>query len=237
MLSWSLVLERIRDEMSLPDQFIEKTDAEVQSYCTRTALRKFSTYFPSVQRIAMDTADNNIKVQDGRQNEYFLNDADGLEILGVSEFIPTQSNLNVLGHPYIAPFDYEGIPDFALSAFKSMNAFQFSDLNPSLEFIPPNRVRMSSLYKGRFVIQYERMHHSELNTVPNDLSDLFTDLCIAMVKMWIGNLRKRYPSVQTPFGEINISGEDLYSTGKELYDSVMEEMKTSSYPPIIFDRG
>lgn len=237
MLSWSLVLERVLDEMSLPDQFIEKTNDEIKNYLIRTSLRKFSTYFPSKERIALDTADNNIKVQSGRQNEYFLNDADGLEILGISELIPTQSNYNVLGHPYIAPFDYESMPEFALSTFKAMNAYQFSDLNPTVEFMPPNKFRLSSLYRGRFVLQYERMHHADLNTIPNDLSDLFCELCIAQIKMWIGNLRKRYSNINTPFGEVNINGEDLYSTGKELYDSVVEEMKNSSYPPVIFDRG
>ena len=71
MLTWSFVVERIKDEMGLPFQPLEFTDEQVIGYLKRNALKKFEKYFPAVRRITLDTSVSEIHVPN-RNSEYYI---------------------------------------------------------------------------------------------------------------------------------------------------------------------
>ena len=44
MLSWSFVVERIKEELSFPFQMLERSDEQIIDYLRRNALKKFEFY-------------------------------------------------------------------------------------------------------------------------------------------------------------------------------------------------
>jgi hypothetical protein len=236
MLNWSFVLERIKEELSFPFHYIEKTDEEIIDYCKRNALKKYDTFFPQKWRITIDSEDTTIKVPD-RTTEYYIIDPDSRDIFNVVDFIPDIGPLLMTGHPWIGVFTYGELESFTLRAHMANTTKLYSNWNYNTEFIYPNILRVTPKWSGRAVIEYERANDQELSTIPNDRHDIFVDLCVSMVFMMIGRIRKKFTPLQTPFGEIQIAGEDIANEGKELYEKTIEVLKTGSMPNVIFDHG
>ena len=236
MISWSEVVERISDELSLPFQTLEKTDDEIIDYCKRVCVKKFSRYFPETWRLTIDTADTDIHVPD-RTSEFYLVDPEDRTLLTVKGVYPTVGDDLFLGHPYRGTYSYESIPDHLLSTFKANTLRQFSNYDYGFELIYPNRLSIRPSFTGQATIEYERTHDPELTTLPPDLEDDFIELCISMTFMLIGRIRKKFQTIQTPFGEIQLNADDIYQEGKERYDTLIQRFQDMHLPNIIFDRG
>jgi hypothetical protein len=237
MLTWSFVLQRIKEEYALPFEHFEKTDEEIIDYGKRNVVKKYSTYFPQKWRLTIDTSDPDICVA-GRTSEFYLVDPDDREIFGITQFIPTMSGEIVLGHEYMGAYSYEALPGKLLNNWKANNTKIWSDFNYTTEFMPPNQLRISPNYGGKIAtIEYERSHDPELSTIMTHHHDMFIDLMFGMVGKMIGRIRKKYNPMQTPFGEIQLNGDDIYSEANEVYEKVMETMRNGSLPSVIFDHG
>ena len=236
MLSWSFVVERVKEELALPFQELEYNDEQIKDYLQRNALKKFTTFFPQKWRLTLNAADPDIKVP-GRTSEFYLIDPDDREIYNVVEFIPTLGDNIINGHPYFGAWSFSELPEWSLQVFQANNLATFSNFNYTTEFIYPNQVRISPTFAGTCVLEYERSHDPELSTIPTDLHDLFTDLCYGMFGMMVGRIRKKYQNVQTPFGEIAINGDDIYNDCKEVYDRTLEKFTVGSMPNVIFSHG
>jgi len=236
MLSWSAILQRVKEELSLPFQELEKTDEEIVDYLRRNAVKKYSTYFPQKWRLTLDCSDPTIYVPH-RTSEYYLVEPDDREIFNVTEFIPQFGNNLLLGHPYLGAWTYEELESWHLQTMRANNLKLWSNFNYNTEFITPNRLRITPRFNGTATIEYERAHDPELSTIIADHYDLFTDLCYGMFGMMIGRIRKKYAPVQTPFGEIQINADDIFNDAKEVYDKCMDKMERGSLPNVIFDHG
>lgn len=236
MISWDFVLQRVKEELAWPFQIIERSDDEWTDYLKRNALKKFSRFFPSKERITMDSSDPDIQVPN-RTGEYFLVDPENREIMNIVGFYPTMSDLLILGHPYIGVFQYESIPDYQLASGKANDLEKWSPYNYTHEFIPPNIFRITPDITGRFTVEYERMLSDQLEDIKPELEDDFIELCLGMVMMNIGRIRKRYTNIETPFGDINLSAEEIFSEGKEIYDRLMEKFDRMCIPTVVFDKG
>lgn len=236
MISWDFVLERVKEELSYPFQLLEKTDEQIIDYLRRNALKKFSRFFPSKNRITIDTSDTSTQVTD-RQGEYLIIDPDNRQVMNIVGIYPTSGHNVLLGHPFIGVFDYDSIPSYQLAVNKANTLEFYSPYHYTYEFYPPNRLRITPDYNGRFVVEYERLLEDELEDIRPELEDDFIELCIAMVMMNIGRTRKRYSQIATPFGEIQLNAEDIYSEGKQMYDTLMEKFDRLCLTTITIDRG
>ena len=236
MITWDFVLQRIKDELSLPFQVLEKTDDEIIDYLRRNALKKFSKFFPSKERLVVDPTDEATQVPN-RIGEYLLVDPEGRQIYNVLAFIPTMSHNLILGHPYIGVFNYDSITDYQLAVEKANTLEFFSPYHYTIEFAAPNRLRVTPRLSQRFTIEYERELHPELEDIRPELEDYFVELCLGMFLMNIGRIRRRYSNIQTPFGEIQLNAEDFYSEGKEIVDRLEEKFDRGTLTTVIFDRG
>lgn len=236
MLSWSQILQRTKEELGFPFHYIEKTDDEIIDYCKRNALKKYDTFFPQKWRLTIDSSDPELSVPN-RTNEYYLIDPDDRDIFNIVEFIPDVSATLMTGHPYMGVFGFGELENFSLKTFQANNAKIWSIWSYNPEFIYPNVMRVTPKWSGRAVVEYERSNDPELSSIPTDRHDIFIDLCLAMIKMMIGRIRKRFNPIQTPFGEIQIAGDDLFNEGKELLDKTMDLMRVGSLPNVIFSHG
>lgn len=237
MLDWSFVVNRIKDELSLPFQVLERTDDEIVDYLRRNAVKKFSKYFPSKWSITIDTANPDIRVIDGRKSEYYVVDPDDRQILSITEFVPTFGTRLLTGHPFIGAFNYEEVPEYALNVHRANTTELFSIYHYTHQFIPPNRIRITPIFNGSATIVYERVIDPELSDIYPELEDYFIDLCIAMFMMQIGRIRRRYSNIETPFGDIQLNADEIFQEGEQRYNELIEKFERNNLTNIIVDRG
>lgn len=215
---------------------LEKTDEEIVDYFRRNTVKKFSRYFPAKGRLTLETTNPDTQVPN-QVGHYLLVDPDNREILNITGVFPTMSHLLILGHPYIGVFNYESIPDYQLAAGKANALEFFSPYHYTYQFYSPNILRILPTLSGQVSVEYERQVDSELTDLKPELEDEFVELCLAMLMMNIGRIRKRYTNIQTPFGEIALNADDIFSEGKQEYDRIMERFERMALTTISFDRG
>ena len=75
MLNWSFVLERIKDELCVASQPLEKTDEEIVDYLKRNALKKFESA-GVIQTHSGGMKGTYIKIN----NEYLLDELNKLNV-------------------------------------------------------------------------------------------------------------------------------------------------------------
>jgi hypothetical protein len=141
------------------------------------------------------------------------------------------------GHPFIGAFHYEAVPEYALMVHRANTTELFSIYHYTHEFIPPNIIRVSPIYTGKAVIEYERVIDPELTDIWPELEDDFIELCIAMFMRQIGRIRRRYSNIETPFGQIQLNAEEIFQEGEQRYNELMEKFERGTLTNVIFDRG
>ena len=237
MLSWSFILQRVKDDLSLPNQPLEKTDDEIVDYLKRNALKKFEKYFPDYNRITLNAADEKVKVPH-KSSTFYLFDPDDREILNVKSLITDASDLILMGHDWgYGAWTFDQIPNIALQNNQARNTRIYSMFNYTTEFKAPNILTILPTFSGTCVVEYERSHDPELSTIEPSLQDYFIDLCLGMTEMWIGKIRQKYSSYNTPFGEIPVNGDVIYNDGKDLFDKTIEKLESGSQMNVIIDVG
>jgi len=236
MLSWSEVIRHVKSAIGFPYAYVEYDDNHIQEMLYDSCLRKFSTYFPDKRVMGLDcSAAHNIVPN--VENMYYVNDPAGREILSIDTFIPDAGTLFILGHPILGTFSWEDAPSFALQAWKANNLKQFSIFNYTIQFFPPNVLRVLPKYGGTCALEYSRVHLEDLSTIQPDLAEYFKDFALAVFKMRLGALRKNYNTVQTPFGEIPLNGSEMYSEGEASYNEIINKFEGGSPPFVYFEIG
>jgi hypothetical protein len=236
MISWSFIIERLKEELGLPFQVLERSDEEIEEYLKKNTVKKFSKFFPTKYRITLETSVSDVQVPN-RQSEFYVVDPDDRTILSIIDFIPTFGTKLLTGHPVMGAFSYNAIPEYALAVNAANTTELFSIYNYTHEFMAPNIIRISPIFNGQAVIEYERSIDPELSDIHPELEDDFTELCIAMFFQQIGRIRRRYSNINTPFGDIQLNAEEIFSEGETRYNELMEKFNNGTIPNVIFSRG
>ena len=58
-----------------------------------------------------------------------------------------------------------------------------------------------------------------------------------MFMMHIGRIRRRYSNVATPFGDIQLNADEIFSEGETRYNEIMEKFNNGALVNVVFDRG
>ena len=239
MLNESRVLHYIKDNLGFPFQFIEFSDEQIIEYIQTYTLREFSQYFPDCVTIGYNPSFAPNKVA-GKSNEFYINDEQGREILGIKDIYFPVGDFLLHGHPPLGPMSMGELTNWVLSVEVSMWVKQFSSFDHTFEFKHPNVVRISPspTNTDNIAIEYERIHSPEFETIQMDISHWFLELCLADIMIRIGRIRRRYSggNLRTPFGDIPIEGEIL-DEGKEKKREILERLQTGSLPNVIVDFG
>lgn len=235
MLTWNELLDYIKMELCLPNHVLEKTDDELKEYIIAKVFPIFEQYVPDEGKCVINTRDPKF-IYD--KSTFYIFDDQDRDIITIKDVIFDESVEYMFGRNPVGPLSWSGVPEYELSDFMATNTKLFSKYNYTFEFIHPNKVRVSPLYEfDKLVIMYERKHAEDLSSIPNVYEYHFKELSIAMVMQLLGRIRKRYQNIQTPFGEINLSADDLYSEGNERLNNIVEQLKSLNLTNIIFDRG
>lgn len=237
MLNQSRTLEYIKKHLGFPFQPLELRDEEIVEHFSTYTVRDWSQYFPDIKQISINLLLDINKVP-GRQNEYLIEDPQGLEILTVKNIYFPLSDMYVFGHPPYGPFTYGDAADWALSTEMANTTKLFSSWDKTFEFKHPNIIRISPIPDNikNCTVEYERMQHEDLSGIENTFQVMFMQLALADIMILLGRVRKRYESLTTPFGQIPLSGE-IYEEGKELRREIIDKLIAGSYTNVIFDKG
>jgi len=239
MLTQSEVLNYIKTNLAWPFMHLELEDQKIIEYFTTNTLKEFTYYVPQVWKIGVNLSSPLVKV-DGVQNEFYIHDPQGLEILNVVELYTKQSELMIHGHPPLGPMSQGELADWALSVHNSMTTKMFSSFDITFEFRHPNIIRISPTPKENMesvVISYEREQPKDLSGIPNDLHEYYKKLALADIMIVIGRIRKRYGgNLRTPFGEIPLD-DAIFEEGRELKREVIEVLERLYIPNVKISHG
>jgi len=244
------VLWYIKQNLSLPSNYLEKTDAELTDYINHETIPLFSKYFPDSFYVGIDPENKETRGTGALYNWFYIKDPEGLTIISPLNYYFSQDNEWVIGQPVFGPFTAMGdLKDWALRCFESNLLRPYSNWTYTVKFYPPNRIRVigsvatkqgsSQNPQSPFVVEYERYHNPSLITIPAAQEREFKDLCLADAMIWIGRVRSMYGNgtLQTQFGEIPLHGQELMDQGRELKREVIEQLSESCVPGVIFDVG
>ena len=236
MLNQSRLLQYIKMNLAFPFQLIEYTDTQILEYVTTFTLREFSYYMPDVVTIGYNLKLPSNKVP-GKENEFYIQDEQGLEILNVANIYFSGSNLIMFGHPPFGPLSFGEVRSWALDVSISGMIKSNSSWDYTFEFKTPNIVRISPIPNSEqyVAIEYERIHPHDLSKIPNDLQMMFCELALCDIGILTGRLRKKYgDSLVTPFGNIPISSE-IFDEFKERKSALIEKLTAGSIPNMTVD--
>lgn len=239
MLNQSRVLDYIKDNLGFPFTQLEFSDEMIIEYFTTYSLREFSSYIPDVKQINLNVQSESYQVA-GRQNEYYLNDPDGLEIISVVDVYFPSTDLYVHGHPVFGPFNHFEIREWALATEMAGQTKKFSSWDKTIQFKHPNILRISPIPSeiSYCTVEYERIQPADLRGIPNEFQVLFSEFALADTMVRLGRIRKKFGDgqIRTPFGEIPLSSE-IYEEGKEKKRELIEKLERLSLPNVTIDHG
>jgi len=239
MLNQAYVLRFIKNNLQFPFSYIELTDEMIVQNFVDFTLVDFSRYVPENRKIGLNL-DLEVNKVPNTQNEFFVRDPDGLDVLNVVNVIFPASNLYIHGHPPMGVFTQAELPAWTLQMDTAMQAKMFSSYDETFEFKHPNILRISSVLvaKGIVTVEYERIQHPDLSGIPNEFQRLFCQLALADAMIIIGRIRKKYGDgvLRTPFGDIPLSSE-ISDEGREMRRETIDRLESSMIPNIVFDKG
>ena len=240
MLTQSEVVSYIKTNLGWPFMHLELEDDKIIEYVTTNTLKEFTYYVPQVWKVSVNL-ESNINKVDSIQNEFYIHDPQGLEILNVVDIYMTSGELMLHGHPPLGPMSSGELKEWALNVHNSMTVKMFSSFDYTFEFRHPNIVRISPTPRtntGSIIIEYEREQPKDLSGVPNDLHEYYKKLALADIMIVLGRIRKRYGggSLRTPWGEIPLEAE-IFEEGKEMKREVLETLERLYIPNIRIDHG
>jgi hypothetical protein len=239
MLNTTKVLKYVKTNLGFPFQTIEITDDDILEYIQDYTIEEFSKYIPDVNKISFDlTAVSRVS---GSLNEYLIEEEDGLEILSVKNVYFNCGGLLTVGHPIMGAFNQRDLREFVLNVETSMMVYQSSMFMYTYEFKHPNIIRISPTNfgtEGSIILEYERVHPSDLSTIPNEHQLIFEQMCLADIMIVLGRIRKKYGDgvLKTPFGEIPLNSQ-IYEEGIEKKREIIEKLQQLTYPNVTIAFG
>ncbi|MEM3830451.1 MAG: hypothetical protein QXP36_14765 [Conexivisphaerales archaeon] len=228
------VLNYINIEFGVPYVPLELNSQQILQLIYTKTIPTFSKYLPRLAKMAIDFTNPAIQTQ--VSNEFLISDPLGLPIIDVAWLIPTMADPVISGHPIIGLLggNWETLANYLLQTNVSNELQQFSMLNQTFEFVPPNLLRVIPTPNDQQTLIYETYHTRDFTSIPPEFADRFLDLAWADVAIAVARIRKYYTNIQTPMGEIQLNADELMNDAKELRASTIEFLQAAN-PSVIME--
>jgi len=228
--SWNNVLDAIKTELGYPAFDIEVTDDQIIDKLYNHVMPEFSTY-NGLSRYYVITYDN--LISETPVMRYQIKDFE-YRIAGINGKIDKSSyidmQMNQMQHmsgditDYLVRQNYLDMSNMV----RADNTYRFR----SPDIIEVMKAGLS--YIGdEFILDLDCIHNNP-TTIDSTLYKEFIDLCIAYVLNWVGKIRKRYNSVTTPFGQIEMNADDMIQEARELKQRTIENLLKSPRDQMIW---
>lgn len=109
----------------------------------------------------------------------------------------------------------------------------------SMAFDPPSRIRViepsiNVEYQREFIIEVGVAHESPLTISPG-VYDLFRDLALGDIMIFLAKIRGKFNNFNTPFGTIQLDADQLLQEGNEIKARVVAELKRNPPEQLIYN--
>jgi len=225
MVTETTLLDYIKGILGAPLMQIEMTDDEIIHYVKTYTLPFFSQYKPLRKILVVDPFDTPMN-DDGT---FELPIDPEHDLIGIEKIVPDITSYIMFGHPYIPFPTWNMLPDMLLQILKSNTARKYSFMNFTYRFFRPNKLQIIPQPMNTYGVIGLFVH--SLETIPGDWERDFLDLALSDIMFRIANLRLKYQSFQTPFGEINLNAQDLKNDANEIRQRVLERLQ-GARPPV-----
>ena len=198
------LLRHIKMMLGVPYKQIPISDADIMDIVYEESLFTFSTFYPYMVDITIETDD---RVSEDRLGVYFLDTSDQvgeeLDIIGVNKMFRQDGFYTTSLYPIYREADWV---DLQLSADLT-SAVQ---VPTTFKFFAPNKIEVfpKSYSYYKFLVQLKCVHPRHLGTIPMGLRDYFYKLATLDVKIALYYMLKNYDNLNTPYGNIELKIDD-----------------------------
>ena len=236
MLTSTEVIRHIEMYLGYKFSQLEVSQEEILDIIRMETLPTFSKYFPYPVNTSVDTS---LDLVPNSTNTFYLHSE--TEIINVNRVI-TNTLLNqytsvdcvatqVSPAYYTDPISRQLDRDL-YSAVKNPITFRF---------IAPNKVEItprSVVGLGQLMIQINTVHPDHFGTIPLNMREYFLKLALYDVEIMLYHIRRRFQSLQTTFGEMELFVDELAEAEdkkKELLEEkfLVNSIKSSSRKKLI----
>lgn len=236
MLTDNTVLEYIKINLGYPFTEIEILDKDIIYRLKEYLLKRyFSIYVPIYKYFLVNR--NNIELQTNIPNRFKIIDPDNAGILTVFDIISDNEIIKSLGIMGSQGVAYSDLPNWYSMMYSKGTQMLTTNWYQTFEFIHPYyiEVRPRATLPLQFLVCYEAQHIC-FETIPAYREPLFLDLALAFIKMNIAEIRSKYQSIETQFGEIRLNWDTIKADGKELWENTITKLEKIA-PKVIVDIG
>lgn len=236
--NWNNLLRFIKRKVGSPLNFLELSDDDIYDIVMEDVMPALSQYIgkPVWFRLgAQHLKPGTPQAEDYYTSEHYIIPVPKeMAIVEVIEVYWNQygqvGSAHELGmaQGYISMLD----PRDTVMANTFIDMVKSFDIVPTFRFIPPREILFDTSLSDKEVIIECKAEHSDLSTIPSDIYfEIFRPMVHADVLETIVAMRKKYKTIATPFGQIELNWEDLKSEADQIKSTIQE--KLDSLPPEI----
>lgn len=228
MISMNYILTYIKNMLGINFDIIEISDEKLQQHISTYTLKTFSTYVPDVQEFQIDTIHQ--RKYNNREDAIYIDLPPHLQerdILNIVHVTPSSFDYVLFGHDPVGLSSFESLPDRMMNNIQQSAQYKHSVFNFIFKFKHPNILIMRPMKKdSKLHIEQELTHEKDLSTIPDSYIEYFQDLCLQDVKIMLGNIRRKYQNLSTPWLQVNID-QSIGQEGQQEKREILDKLRQS----------
>jgi len=221
--NWDNLIDYIKLNMGAPALALEYSDEDMVKIIKNHVLPEFSRYIPLMRYYLMREEENCI--QENPTKIYEIKNFP-YKIIKIDEIISQPGILDMLQTASTAI--YSGDITNLLGANYVNQAKTTVLADDTWTFLPPNKIEliksMNSMWiYDNFIAKFACVH-DDPTTVDPDLYVYLRDLALAEIMLFIGRIRTKYQSFNTPVGQVDMNAQEFIQEGQNLKREVLEKL-------------
>lgn len=220
--NWNNIINFIKYNLGVPFNLLEISDDDIIEFLKNQVLPEYAQYEPHKLFVKLTSA-NITKTQLNRtynEYEYTIDLPDDIYITGIENVMWNTSST-------FAESSWSSIlidpTDIVLSnAYSAMR--QSLQVIPEFNYMPPRTIVLS-VNMGNGIIAEVNTIHDKLETISPDLyNNVFKQMCLSAVLKYLYNIRSKFSSVSTPFGDIQLNLQDLQNRASTIDADIQNKL-------------
>lgn len=226
MITWNDLLGYIESELGAPYQVLELSKEDLYKIIEKETIKTYSSFYPYLQNIIVDPSVDYVVSGMTREVEigiFYLKPYGELEIIGITKLLPLVTDEH---NSYYRNTTLIGIDPLSAKIFA--DGYSMYSTPETFDFIPPNKIEIfpKVAITRKFTVQISAIHPITLHTLPLEHRDIFFELALLDVRRKLFPIRKKFSTLETPFGSIELFMEKLDSAEsdrKELIEKLRSD--------------
>lgn len=224
MQNWNHLLKYIKQKLGVPTNLLELSDQEIIDYIKENVLPEISVILHNDMLVRI--TDKHRDSSGLNEYTYYIPIPDDVTIIDIYQVYINSRNISVgqLTSSYMTLDPRDTVMQNTL-----VTMFQSLQMVQEYTFEQPNIIRFGIPIYGE-VILHCRVVYNDISKIPIDFyHEIFKRKCLAEVMLLIVAKRKKYESLSTPFGQINLNVQELQNEAQSILSEI--ESKLDAMPP------